>query len=560
MANTLFYTSFVFLSVVLILHVLEEMREFQQMGYYAMPYIRHHKLMGIKADHLLFFIASLLLFFDYTILGTIFAFVSFVSQIVIFKNENPKHDLVYTKRVKRLFVPLLILFLLAIYNAITSNSYHELVRLAVLYAEFILLFAFTPVWIVLANLINRPMELMINNGYYKEAEKCVAEAPFLKVVAITGSYAKTSTKNMLGDMLKADFNTLVPPSSYNTKLGLTRLIREKLRPTTEILVAEMGAKKRGEILETVDMLSPDVSLITALSGQHLETFGDFEAIIKEKSQVFNGLKSNGTAIINIDDENIASISIKEGVDIVRISTQKTADIYAKDIVVNGNGLEFTLIDARKTAQKTAGNLPTKKSFDKDGGKAENNSSKQVSEVREIPLKTSLLGAHNVQNILAASAMALVLGAKPSSIQVAVKRLKPTKNRLSTRIENGVTILEDAFNSNPAGAKAALDVLSLMEAKKRLVVTPGMIELGDQEETIHKTFGAQIAKVADAVILVTKKQTKNIRVGLVSAGYNQEKITTVGGMRDALKLAREMTSAGDVVLIENDLPDAFEEKL
>ncbi len=530
----MFYPTFVFFSVVLILRTLEELRAFQQFGYYSMPYLRH-ALFQRKAcpDHLFFSVGTLCMALGFETVGVVLALFSFVSQIIITKGANPKHDLVYTKRVQRLFVPLFLLFAVSMYFAIVQR-HQGCWGLALVYYDFFILFNFVELWIVLANLVNRPMELMINRSYYRDAERCIAKAPFLKVAAITGSYAKTSTKNILGEMLKRDFNTLVPPSSYNTKLGLTRLVREQLLPTTQIIVAEMGAKKRGEIKETVDMLPPDVSLITAISGQHLETFGSLDTIVEEKSQVYKGLKKGGTAVVNIDDEKVASLPIREDVHVVRISTEGKADIYIEDLSVNSEGLKFKLIDARAV---------------KEGGEAV-----------ELSITTSLLGEHNVKNILAAAAMALVLGASPRSIVLAVKKLEPTKNRLSTRVEQGTVILEDAFNSNPVGAKAALNVLSLMEANRRFIITPGMIELGEEEERLHREFGKQIAAVCDGVILVTKSRTKHIKAGLLEAGYPEEQIMTVSGMREALKQSRAMTETGDVVLIENDLPDTFEEEL
>lgn len=523
----------------LILRYLEETREFQQLGYYMEQYAGHSKLVSPHGDHLLFFFAIL----PAVLVGTVFeeggaialsislaiAAVHLAFQILIYKGLQPKHPLVFTMRIKRLLVTATLVFLLlcAVVAVLTFETFGWLF----LFVFLAIAFLFAPAFLLLANLLNRPMEHAINNRYYREAEFCVKNAPFLKIAAITGSYGKTSIKNILGDMLKYDFNLLVPPSSFNTKLGLTRIIREQLLPTTQVFVAEMGAKKKGEISEITEMLKPDVSLITTVVGQHLETFGSIENIIQEKSYVYHALRPGTTAIINHDDEKMRRIPIPEGVNKIYISTKTSPyapSIYVEDVEVDENGSRFTLIDNRE-------------------GRG----------VR-IPMKTSLLGEHNIFNILAAAAMALTLGAKTSCIVKATEDLTPVKNRLSTREEKGVTILEDAFNSNPVGAKAALDVLSLMKAGKRVIITPGMIELGDAEKEIHTEFGRQIAEVCDEVVLVTKKQTLNIYEGLKDSGYDMSKVTIVGGMREALKMIHRICKAGDAVLIENDLPDVFEE--
>lgn len=532
---------FILLVGSLILRYLEETREFQQLGYYMEQYARHSGLVSLHADHLLFFCAaapaSLALIGGISKgAGTIILSVSLVVaaihlafQILIYKGLRPKQPLVFTMRIKRLLgtTALILILLSAVIAVFTGPSFGRFF----LFAFPACAFLFAPAFLLFANLLNRPMERAINNRYYREAEYCVNNAPFLKIAAITGSYGKTSIKNILGDMLKYDFNILVPPSSFNTKLGLTRIIREQLLPTTQIFIAEMGAKKKGEISEITDMLKPDVSLITTVVGQHLETFGSIENIIEEKSHVYRALIPGTTAIINHDDEKMRRIPIPEGVNTIYISTKTSPyapSVYVEDIEADEHGSRFTLIDNREDRR-----------------------------VR-IPMKTSLLGEHNIFNIAAAAAMALTLGAKTRSIVKATEDLVPVKNRLSTREEKGVTILEDAFNSNPVGAKAALDVLSLMKARKRVIITPGMIELGDREREIHTEFGRQIAGVCDEVVLVTKRQTVNIYEGLKDSGYDMSKVTIVAGMREALKMIHRICQAGDAVLIENDLPDVFEE--
>lgn len=527
------FAIFLFLTVSLVLRFLEETREFQQLGYYMGQYLKHRKTMGIHADHLFYFASAGLLCFKgiSPVYSLVLSAVSALFQVMIGRGFKPKHPLAYTNRIIRLLITSAVLFAAAPIAIWYFTWDPHTIAVAYLAA-----FAAAPLLLLIANLINRPMELAINEKYYRQAKTRVASAPFLKIAAITGSYGKTSIKNILGDMLSRDFNTLVPPSSFNTKLGLTKVIRADLIPTTEVFIAEMGAKKRGEIKETVDMLTPDISFITTVVGQHLETFGSIEHILAEKSWVYRGLKQGGTAIVNCDDEKLTRIPLREDVKVLYLSAKGRPEhancLYVENFHVHERGSEFTLVDSRDSAQE-----------------------------RRIDMHTPLLGEHNIFNILAAAAFALELGAKPEHITAAVERLEPVKNRLSVRKEAGVTVLEDAFNSNPIGAKAALNVLSMMPTDgKRVIITPGMIELGKEKESIHRQFGRQIAEVCDEVILVTRKQTEHIYEGLTEAGFDRSKITVVSGMREALKLSKRICQNGDIVLIENDLPDAFEEVL
>lgn len=555
----------------LYLRLTEEARVFQQLGYYTSQYSKIDKSYGLDPYNLFYAAACILLGLDgffrthsvsmhsyLSLYALPIALLHMIFQKLVAKGFKPKHSLVYTGRIKRMLwsamiIAVLISVILTAIPLINSGSTVGADDQDFIYVFFggvgvppytipaicFALFVFTPLLLRFANFVNHPWEQSINNSFYREAEQKLKEAPFLRIVGITGSYGKTSVKNILGAMLERDFNTLVSPASVNTKLGLTRMIRETMPPSTEILVAEMGAKKKGEIEEIVDMMPPDVSVITTIIGQHLETFGSIENIISEKSKVFHALKRGGTAIVNIDDPNIANIPLGVDKKAVYISMHEppTDDpalngepfIYVRDVLVHAGGSHFTIVDARDRLNPVS-----------------------------IPLKTSLLGEHNIFNILVAAAVALVMGAETNNIAVAVSGLQPVKNRLSTRMQGGVTILEDAFNSNPVGARAALNVLGLMPANKRIIITPGMIELGDQEESVHRIFGRQIAEVCDEVILVTSR-TANIRKGLVEAGFDESKITTTTGMRDALKLIAKF-GEGDVVLIENDLPDAFEEDL
>lgn len=557
--NLVMFVGLYFLLITLQSKSLEDALIFQQMGYYTKQYLKKVPVIHFFGDHLFFYTsiatgivgaAGFLRFgghLGWRIASLALAFIAYLLQSLIAKGIKPKKPLAFTPRMRRLFFTetLIVVLPLLVALPLLRAQWFSLERLYFFYLIYVgVLFLFSQFLLVAANTVNRPVELMINEHYYRDAKKVLSEAPFLKVAAITGSFGKTSIKNIVGSMLSSEYNTLISPASFNTKLGLTKTIRGELVPTTEIFVAEMGAKKLGEIQEIVEMVTPDVSLISTIVGQHLETFGSIENIAVEKSKVYHFLKQGGTAIVNIDDERVSTLPLRSDVKKITVSVKQEADIYITDAVVCAEGSQFTLVDARREIENSSANAQSKE--------------KANSGAIRIPMHTPLLGSHNLLNIALSAAMALELGASRKAVKRAVERLQPVKNRLSTRIEKGFTVLEDAFNSNPIGAKAALDVLQLMPANKRIVITPGMIELGEDEPKIHNQFGRQIAAVADHVILVTKKQTEHIYQGLQDAGFDRNHVEVMNGMRAALARMVELAGPGDVVLIENDLPDAFEE--
>lgn len=441
--------------------------------------------------------------------------------------EPKKKPIVYTPKVKRLLMTETALFILmGIAMQLTSS-----------YALFICLMLFywlSPVWVVLAHGINIPIEQRVNRFYTDDAKKILAENPDLIVIGITGSYGKTSTKNVLYSMLSKDFNVLMTPESYNTTMGVTRAIRSDLKPIHQIFIAEMGAKKTGDIKEICELVNPHYGIITSIGPQHLDTFKTFDNIVKTKGELFAYLQSGGTAFVNLEDENIVNQPKRSDLNYVHFTANDkkgkfdiAPDYYIEAISINASGSSFTLVHG-----------PTSK---------------------KVRLNTKLLGRHNLQNIIAGAAVALSLGVKMERLNSMIADLEPVKHRLSTRrVADLYTVLDDAFNSNPVGSKMALEVLGAYEGNKKIIITPGMIELGDQFYDLNKKFGEAMASVCDRVILVGKKQTQPIYDGLMAQKYNEKNIIIVPSVKVGFEELSRIVEKDDVVLIENDLPDTFNE--
>jgi UDP-N-acetylmuramoyl-tripeptide--D-alanyl-D-alanine ligase len=351
---------------------------------------------------------------------------------------------------------------------------------------------------------------------------------------VTGSYGKTSTKYFLHALLSSRFNTLMTPESFNTTLGVVRTVRTQLKPVPELVTCDLGARNAGDIKEICDIVRPRHGVITAVGPQHLESFKSLENIVKTKFELADALPEGGLLFLNGDDS------------ILRGRARPTDVLYSVDSVPGGK------------AACTAGDIRV----------SERGSSFRVTfpDGEERRFETPLLGRHNVQNILAAVAVADRLGVGRGDMAVSVARLEPVPHRLQLIRRNSLVIIDDAYNANPNGARAALETLGMFEGLK-ILVTPGMVELGSAQDENNRAFGAEAAAVCDHVVLVGEKQTRSLREGLKAAGFPDERIHIAGSPEQAFEKIERLDPNGrspsghgpngrgpKVILLENDLPD------
>lgn len=447
------------------------------------------------------------------------ATVLFLLSSIVEKPKKAKKALVYTPRVKRMFVTLAVIFTLVIGPCIKPFIKEHATVLLIIVAVF---YAFTPVLLLLANFINIPIEKGVNRYYTNDAKKILRSCPDLKIIGITGSYGKTSVKYFLNTLLRAKYNVLMTPESFNTPMGVVKTIRGSLRATHEIFICEMGAKWVGDIKELCDIVHPQDGVITSIGPQHLESFKTLDAVKSTKFELADALPSEGMLFLNNDDENIRDHGSKRAY--ITYGIANKSDYTATNIVANERGTSFTV-----TAP--------------DGS--------------EESFSTRLLGRHNVLNITGTIAIANKMGIPMRSLKGQVRKLEGVPHRLELSNKNGVTIIDDAYNSNPSGTKAALETFSLFEGYK-ILVTPGMVELGEKQEELNREFGKNAASVCDYVVLVGKKQAVPIKAGLIDGGFDEKKILVVKTIEEALSAVYSKASSGQkkVVLLENDLPDNY----
>lgn len=444
-------------------------------------------------------------------------------------NQPVKKPLVFTQRATRLFRANLFLNgLILLVPSIIYLSTNNGILYAVILVLFYLLYKFQSLIMYLSTIIMKPIEEKINMGFYVNAQNKIKSREDLNVIGITGSFGKTSTKFIVGTILSQKFNVLNTPESYNTPMGLSKVINNDLNSDHEVFVAELGAKVIGEIREVSQLVQPKIGVLTNIGPTHMETFKNIENIMKTKYELIEELPTDGVAIFNYDNEHIKKLADKTFKEKILYGLEETdkLNLYADNIVVSELGSTFTLKD--------------------DKGNS-------------VECTTKLLGKHNISNLLAGASVALALGFSFEEISKGIAKVEPVEHRLNIiNSGSGIIVIDDAFNSNPIGTKAALDVLGQFKEGKKIIVTPGMIELGEMEEAANREFGVNIGKVCDYVILVGEKRTIPIYEGLMETNYNKDNIFVVNNLDEASVQIGKIAKPKDVVLFENDLPDNYSE--
>ncbi len=430
------------------------------------------------------------------------------------RTENKK-KLVFTARIKRLMVSEAIVLTL----------------LVVLLGNFgliscILVPLLLPFSVAAAALLAWPVEKGIQEMYFQDARRMLAARDDLTCIGITGSYGKTSVKYILGTLLEEKYQVLITPGSFNTPMGLTRVIRSSLLPSHQIFLAEMGARHVGDIKELCRLVHPVMGVLTSVGPQHLDTFKTIERIRDTKYELMEALPEDGTCFFAEDHGICRELYDKTGKEKYLASLEKEdqADVWAEDLTVGSFGSRFTLCTRNE----------------------------------KVVCQTRLLGRHAISNILLAASVCLKLDMRLSQIRNGIANLKPVEHRLQlVQKSGGISVIDDAYNSNPAGASAALQVLRAFP-DRRIIITPGMVELGKDEENYNRAFGREMAECTDIAVLVGPKHTAPIREGLVDAGFDESRIHTVKSLNEAAELLGTLEKAGDTVLFENDLPDNYTE--
>lgn len=531
--SAFFIVIYVILGIYTVLNFKYDLQMFQQNSYRLGRYWRWlrgnmgsaWRLVDVAA---LFLMMAVLLYYPMAALAV--ALVA-LAKIPIILRRKAKKPLVFTHRVWRLYslcagiaVGAITALAICLGNKTLFTNYNG-VQITI--ASILLINILSWVVVMVADVILMPVEYMIRQRYINDAKRILRSMPDLRIIGVTGSYGKTSTKHYLQRILSEEYDTLITPGSFNTPMGVVRTIREQLKPYNQIFICEMGAKQVGDIKEICDIVHPSVGIVTAVGPMHLETFKSIDNVCRTKFELVDALPADGYAVINNDSEPCAARATTN-VKTFRygVTSREGCDYYARNVHYSASGTTFTVTG------------PDGLMFD---------------------VETRLLGECNVSDLLGAIVIALQSGMNPAKIRSAVASIMPVEHRLSIRrIPGNITVIDDAFNSNPAGARMAADVLAHFRDGRRILITPGMVELGDSQQQLNREFGEYVASGdrADIIIVVGATNRDAIVDGVKTAGFNPDSLIIANDFNEAQKLLQPLLRPGSTVLYENDLPDSF----
>lgn len=430
-----------------------------------------------------------------------------------------------TGRIKRLSAVYILLIacasyivvaLLGFFAELADNRLYDLFA----YLPFSLMPLLLPWLLVSAGALDGLYEEPRNRKYVKRAVQVLSERKILRI-AVVGSYGKTSVKNILESILSRRFRTVVTPESYNTPMGVARTVLGADFEGKEAFIAEMGARKEGDIAELCALVKPDYAVFTGVCAQHIQTFGSEENVLKAKCEILKGTSK----------KVICGGGLKEKILPLSPETVSLSDkekcVYAdfgellSDLDLRADGTSFTL--------RLPGRNP-------------------------ISVHTCLLGAHSAENIALAALLAAELGLTDAEIADGIAGITPVPHRLQLIESGGIHILDDSYNANPEGAAEAVKALFRFPGRK-IVVTPGLVETGVLDEEINGRLGRQLVGL-DLVILVGDTLVGAVKAGYLEGGGEEENLAVCPTLEKAKDLLSDVLEKGDAVLFLNDLPDAW----
>jgi UDP-N-acetylmuramoyl-tripeptide--D-alanyl-D-alanine ligase len=387
------------------------------------------------------------------------------------------------------------------------------------------------VFLAIASLLFSPFDFISKMVIISRAKRKVQQMPDLKIIGIAGSYGKTLMKEMVAAVLGQKYRILSTPENINTPMGISRLILTKLSPNTDFLIVEMGEYTQGDILAICDITPPHIGVITGINEAHLERMGTMENTTRTVFELADEIKPDGLLLLNAQDERVRSHGEIYGEKLSVIWYGRAAGtgnaLSAKNFRINaeGTGSEFDVLE---------GTSP-------------------VMQVR-LPLLAEYAAGHAI----AAAAIGRRMGMSWEQISAGLSGVTPPTHRLQPIVNRaaGILVIDDSYNGNPDGVDAAIAVLKQFPKRRKVYITPGLVEMGNRSKLVHIQIGKKLADVADLVILVDNSVTPFIAQGLIATGFPDAGIIRYP---DALSMHAgfgKHIKPGDVVLFQNDWTDNY----
>ncbi len=446
-------------------------------------------------------------------------FISWFLKNPLRRGIQKKHSLDFTLKIQLLAIVSSFLMLsLATVLALIFFSGNIWALLLI----YILFESISPFFIAFSSLIIAPLDIYSKYKITQKAKNKLRSLENLKTIAIVGSYAKTSTKDMLYTLLWKDFYVVKTPKSFNTPVAIAQTILSYLKQTTQIFIVEMDAYHPGDIKNLCKIARPDMAIITAIAPQHLERFGNIQKLADTQFEVSKSLRDDGLLFLNSQDE---------------LTIQTEEKFTANKIFFSGELDKFRVEEIKQTAKGT--------------------SFKLILDNESVDVELPLPGEHNAYNFLAASTIAYKLGLSAKTISQRAQLILPTEHRLEIKKQGKLTVIDNSYNTNPKVVISSLKLLKETAGdNQKILITPGLIEQGSNTEIENLKFIKHAATVADEIIIVGESYKGYLSSGLKESAFPKESIHYAKSTKTALEIANRINKENAVVLIENDLPDQY----
>lgn len=468
-----------------------------------------------------FFGLFLLKFYNFILIfASASIYIFLLLAALIFGKKDVKKP-VFTQKIKLLYVANIIFFLFAVPASLFFFPFQS--PYLPYFLTIVLLDIFLPVFVSISLALLTPLTNFQKFQIVKQAKKKIENLQNdLLVIGITGSYGKTSTKEFLAEILSLKFKVCKTEANNNTEMGVAKTVLEKLNKTHEIFIVEMAAYKKEEIKKICNIVRPSIGILTGIGTQHFGLFGSQENIIKAKYELIDSLPEKGLAVFNGDSNFFLDIYKK---------TKKPKKFYS----LNNPQANIHIGEIKEFFDRIEFKI-----FDREG---------------ETVFKTNLIGKQNISNILAAILVACELGIRPAEIKEIVKNFRPFPKTMELKSGvNGTIIIDDSYSGNFEGVVSAIEYLKNYSNNKKVVIFYPLIELGVLSRDIHKKIGKKIGEVCDLCILVNKDFAKEIKEGAIENGMEEQNIKIMEKSSEAVKRVKDFARKGDVVLLENRVPE------
>lgn len=349
----------------------------------------------------------------------------------------------------------------------------------------------------------------------------------VKIVAVTGSIGKTTTKDLIAAALSRHFTVLSNEGNLNSEIGLPMTLL-RLEPEHQVAVLEMGMRGKGQIARLCGIAPPDIGVVTNILEIHLEILGSIENIAAAKAELLEALPPDGIAVLNGDDPRVRTLEGRYGSMTILYGTADTVDVLATDIRSEPAGSMFSVVTGGRFAPARA----------------------------EVALPVP--GRHNVLNAVAAVAVGLALGVPLEQLREGLGTARPSAMRLETFTAGDVTVINDAYNASPASMRAALGVLRDLAGGRKVAVLGNMLELGPLAREWHRDIGSAVVEAGCGALITVGDLAAFIAAGATDAGLAPSAIVTCNTNREAIAALFQLMQADDTILVKGSRGMQMEE--